>query len=167
VTQDVILIGSSAGGWTALLGALHHKKVRGVICIAPAPDFTEDIWNKISEADREIMKNQGWVGVRGDNCHEPYPISYQLIEEAKQHLLLAKDVIQIDCPVHLIHGMKDRDVPHANSLELLEKIRSENVVLKLIKDGDHSLSSPQFMRIIVASLEEMLESPTISKAILD
>jgi pimeloyl-ACP methyl ester carboxylesterase len=162
VTNDVILVGSSAGAWTALLGAIKYKRVKGLICIAPAPDFTETIWCGLSEEEREQMKAEGWIGVRGDNCHEPYPISYKLIEESRQHLLLNKDAIAIDCPVHLIHGRQEKDVPHTISLQLLEKIRSEHVVLKLIKDGDHSLSSPTFMRIIIDSLEEMLPQLTIA-----
>lgn len=155
-TGDVILIGSSAGAWTALLGSMFYNRVKGLICIAAAPDFTEMIRSSLIQKDLEILDQMGLIEITNDSDYAPIPISHKLIEESKKHLLLNLEKIKISCPVYLIHGMQDKTVPYEVSLKLLEKISSEQIVLKLIKDGDHSLSAPTFMKIIYNSLDEIL-----------
>jgi pimeloyl-ACP methyl ester carboxylesterase len=154
--SPVILIGSSMGCWLAMLAALKNpKKIVGLIALAPAPDFTEEsIWQKLPQTLQEQMQRDGAIEISG-YCQEKYLISYQLITEAKNHLLLNKPAIELSCPVHLIHGMLDRDIPYTLSTRLAQKITSQNVVIKLIKDGDHRLSRPSDLRIISNSLAEV------------
>ncbi len=153
----VILVGSSLGGWLALLASLKFpEKIVGLVCIAPAPDFTEEaIWQKLPPDKQEQMQLEGYLVVGGHNCKQKYPLSYQLISEARNHLLLNKDSIELNCPVHLIHGMLDNDIPYTISQRLLQKITTPNIVLKLIKDGDHRLSRPLDLEVITNSLSEI------------
>lgn len=159
-TGEVILVGSSKGGWLTLLAARNHpKKIKGIVNVASATDFTEEvIWNELSEAQKREMLKDGYTKVtgKGDGCNNFYPISYQLIEDGRKHLILNKEHLKIDCPVHLVHGMKDVDVPHTYSMRTAEKIKGDQVVIKLIKDGDHRLARPQDIQIIANSIEEIM-----------
>ncbi|MFY9590282.1 alpha/beta hydrolase [Rickettsia endosymbiont of Halotydeus destructor] len=157
IDDEVILIGSSMGGWVALLAALKFQsKIKALICLAPAPDFTEDIWQNLSKDEQAEMQSIGMLEVSGRNCRDKYPISHNLILEAKNHLLLTRDNIDINIPIHLIHGMLDEDVPYNLSVKLAEKIISKKIVIKLIKDGNHKLSRKEDLKIIVNSLEEII-----------
>lgn len=159
IDTEAILVGSSMGGWLALLAALKFSdKIKGLVCLAPASDFTEHIWQNISPDDQNKMQKAGVLEIAGKNCEHKYPISYKLIENAKKHLLLAKKQIDINIPVHLIHGMLDEDVPYNVSLKLLEKITSQQIVMKLIKDGHHNLSREEDLKIMSNSLEEMISN---------
>jgi pimeloyl-ACP methyl ester carboxylesterase len=159
IDTEVILVGSSMGGWLALLAALKFpNKIKGLVCLAPASDFTQDIWQNISLGDQNKMQKEGVLEVEGKNCEHKYPISYKLIEDAKKHLLLTKNKIDINIPVHLIHGMLDEDVPYNVSVKLLEKITSKQIVMKLIKDGHHNLSREEDLKIISNSLEEVINT---------
>ncbi|AGJ02017.1 Glycosyltransferase [Rickettsia prowazekii str. NMRC Madrid E] len=147
------------GGWLALLAALRFPdKIKWLICVAPAPDFTENIWQNISLDDQNKMKKEGIIEVSSENCKHKYPISYKLIEDAKKHLLLRKQQIEINIPVHIIHGMLDKNVPYNVSVKLLEKITSKQIVMKLIKDGNHNLSREEDLKVITNSLEEMISN---------
>ncbi len=139
----MVLIGSSMGGWMALMAALARPDlVRGLILIAPAPDFTEDLmWESFPAEVKATLREKGqWLrpsAYEGD----PYPITMALIEEARSHLLL-RHSIPLTCPVRIIHGMADADVPWQRSLTLAERLDSTDVVTTFIKDGDHRLSDP-------------------------
>lgn len=156
----VILVGSSKGAWLTLLAAQNHpKKIQGIVNIASATDFTEEvIWNQLSEQQQQEMLQKGSTNVTGKNqeCNYVYPISRQLIEDGRKHLLLNKPYIDINCPIHFIHGMKDCDVPYSYSTRTADKIKGSNVVTKLVKDGDHKLSRPQDIEIISNSIKEIL-----------
>ena len=159
--QPVILVGSSMGGWLSLLAAIKFPdKVHSILCLAPAPDFTEEsIWQKLPSFMQEQMQQKGWIDISSaDYKSHTYSISYALITEARNHLLLTKNNIEIKCPVHLIHGIMDKDVPSAVSTRLFEKLTCKNVVLKLIKDADHKLSRPQDLKVIANSIEEIINS---------
>ncbi|AAU03813.1 alpha/beta hydrolase [Rickettsia typhi] len=159
IETEAILIGSSMGGWLALLAALRFPdKIKCLICVAPALDFTENIWQNISLNDQNKMKKEGIIEVSSENCQHKYPISYKLIEDAKKHLLLRKQQIEINIPVHIIHGMLDKNVPYNVSVKLLEKITSKQIVMKLIKDGNHNLSRKEDLKVIANSLEEMISN---------
>ncbi|WP_347938665.1 alpha/beta hydrolase [Rickettsia oklahomensis] len=161
IDTEAILVGSSMGGWLALLATLRFpNKIKGLVCLAPAPDFTEDIWQNISLDDQNKMQKEGMLEVSSKNCEYKYPISYKLIEDAKKHLMLTKNKIDINIPIHLIHGMLDKDVPYNVSTKLLDKITGKQIVLKLIKDGHHNLSREQDLKIMTNSLEEIISNVT-------
>jgi len=164
-----ILVGSSMGGWIMLLVALARPaRIKGLIGLAPAPDFTEQlIWRKLSESDRENLLRDGKLEQPSDYSPEPYVITRALIEDGRKHLLLADGpgrAIAIDAPVRLLHGLNDPDVPHAVSLQLQAKLQSEDVIVELIKDGDHRLSRPQDLARLCAAVDELVQLSAASSA---
>jgi len=155
VTQGPhVLVGSSMGAWIALLAALARpQRVAGMVLIAPAADFTEELlWAQLPEAARRDIERDGvWLrpSAYGD---EPYPITRALIEDGRRHLLLGGP-IGVRVPIHILHGMKDEDVPWSHALRLVERLDSSDVTLELVKHGDHRLSTPGD----IARLENALE----------
>ncbi len=160
----MILVGSSMGGWMALLTALRRpERVAGLIGIAAAPDFTDDlIWRGMNRAQRQALLDKGLLAQASDYSETPYRITRQLIEEARAHLLL-RDPIPLTCPIHLIHGLEDHDVPWETSLRIAQQVQSEQVDLHFIKGGDHRLSSERDLQRLTAVLDHLvasLEAPT-------
>lgn len=136
-----VLVGSSMGGWVMLLATLARPaRVCGLVGVAAAPDFTEDlIWDKLStEARHEIETVGKWIHP-SDSGEDSYPITQALIEDGRRHLLL-RGPVAIGCPVRLIHGMQDESVPWKVSKKLMAVITSEDTTLTLVKGGDHRLS---------------------------
>ncbi|WP_395021500.1 alpha/beta hydrolase [Dongia sp.] len=165
-----ILIGSSMGGWIMLLLALARpERIKGLIGLAPAPDFTEDlIWQALSPVEREKLLRDGKLEQPSDYSPEPYVITRALIEDGRRHLLLSDKpgaAIGIDVPVRLLHGLTDPDVPPAVSLRLQQKLTSDDVVVQLIKDGDHRLSRPQDLQRLYAVVEELVALSVASSAV--
>jgi pimeloyl-ACP methyl ester carboxylesterase len=151
-----VLVGSSMGAWIALLAAqARPDKVASLLLLAPAADFTEAlIWARMTPDIRsEVMERGAWQrpSAYGDG---PYPITRALIEDGRRHLLLGEP-IELGCPVHIIQGMKDPDVPWQDTLKLLETL-SGNPTLTLIKNGDHRLSTPEDLARIEAALDAIL-----------
>jgi pimeloyl-ACP methyl ester carboxylesterase len=151
-----VLVGSSMGGWIALLAALARPaRVQALLLIAPAPDFTEALmWAEMDESiRREIMEEGVWQrpSLYGE---EPYPITRGLIEDGRKHLLL-RGGIDIGCAVHILQGMKDPDVPWQHALELVWRLDG-NPALTLIKEGDHRLSTPADLSRIEQALDGLL-----------
>jgi pimeloyl-ACP methyl ester carboxylesterase len=151
-----ILVGSSMGGWIALLAALARPdRVRALVGIAPAPDFTEDlIWARLSDAQRRQLRESGELGAPSAYEADVVPITLRLVEEGRRHLLL-RGPIALGCPVRLLHGMEDADVPYQTSLRLIEKLTGTEAVLELIEDGDHRLSRPQDLARLFAAVDRM------------
>jgi len=155
-----VVIGSSMGGWMALLLAreLRQRKtgasLAGLVLIAPAPDFTEELmWKGFSrEARREIEEKGVWH--RPSDYGEPYPITRNLIEEGRNHLILGA-AIDVGCPVRILQGAQDPDVPWQHAMRLTHRLPAEDVVLTMIQDGDHRLSRPQDIARIIAAVGEM------------
>ncbi len=152
-----ILVGSSMGGWMMLLAALAlTPRIAGMVGIAAAPDFTENlIWPELNEAQKQEIQEKGVVYTPSD-YGEPYPITMQLIEEARGHMLLS-NTIPLTCPVHLLHGMKDVDVPWQISMVLTECLASEYVQVTFVKDGDHRLSTEANLKLLSDTLQAMLD----------
>ena len=155
ISGDVMLIGSSMGGWLALLIAGERReRVRGIIGIATAPDFTERlIWDALLPAQKQTLMTDGVYYAPSCYGEAPYPITRQLIEEGRNHLLLDKHM-GITCPLHLLHGTKDEDVPVAMAHQLVQKI--PHAQLTAIEGGNHRLSAPQDLYLICTTLDLML-----------
>ncbi|MEZ5834025.1 MAG: alpha/beta hydrolase [Dongiaceae bacterium] len=153
----LILVGSSMGGWMMLLAALARRdRVAGLVGLAPAPDFTEAlIWNGLADDDRDRLMREGRLEMPSDYSDEPTIITRALIEEGRRHLLLSAPV-GIHCPVRLLHGMADPDVPYRLSLELAERIAGEDVRVTLVKNGDHRLSRAEDLALLGATIEDLL-----------
>ena len=156
-----VVIGSSMGGWMALLlareiagRAASPASLAGLVLIAPAPDFTEELmWKGFSpEIRHEIETSAVWL--RPSQYGEPYPITRALIEEGRNHLLLGGS-IEVGCPVRILQGAQDPDVPWRHALALAHRLPSDDVVLTMIQDGDHRLSRPQDIARILAAVAEM------------
>jgi pimeloyl-ACP methyl ester carboxylesterase len=159
-----VVIGSSMGGWLALLlarelgrraVALPPATIAGLVLIAPAVDFTEELmWKQLPAAvKREIEKKGSWQrpSAYGD---EPYPITRKLIEDGRRHLLLG-GMIETGCPVRVLQGVQDPDVPWQHALELVSRFARDDVVLTLVKDGDHRLSRPEDIERLIAAVAEL------------
>jgi pimeloyl-ACP methyl ester carboxylesterase len=157
-----IAIGSSMGGWLALLLARELAKrgdggprLAGLVLIAPAVDFTEELmWKRMSPAIRkEIMDTGVWMR---PSAYDPegYPITRKLIEEGRNHLLLGS-MIEPGCPVRILQGVRDEDVPWQHAVELTSRLAQDDVVLTLVKDGDHRLSRPEDIDRLIAAVAEL------------
>ncbi len=140
--RDVLLVGSSMGGWISLLlGPQLGNRLKGMVLLAPAPDFTEMLLeHELTPAQAEELRTTGVVH-QPSRYGEPLPFSMALIERSAAHLVL-KSGITVDCPVRILHGMRDDAVPWQQSLKLMEHLSSRDVRLTFLKDGDHRLSEP-------------------------
>jgi pimeloyl-ACP methyl ester carboxylesterase len=158
-----VVVGSSMGGWMALLLARAIAKreaaeadLAGLVLIAPAPDFTEQLmWNAFSDEVREEIRTKGvWMRPSEYGDGAPYPITRALIEEGRNHLLLGS-AIEVGCPVRILQGAQDPDVPWQHAFALAHRLPAEDVVLTMIQDGDHRLSRPQDIARVLAAVAEM------------
>jgi pimeloyl-ACP methyl ester carboxylesterase len=152
----LILVGSSMGGWIMLLAALARPdRVAGLVGIAAAPDFTEDLmWAAMPPETRARLLADGAIQKPSQYQDAPLEITRALIEDGRRHLLL-RGSIDIRCPVRLLHGMADPDVPYQTSISLAEKLTSADVTVTLIKDGDHRLSREEDLQRVFAAVEEL------------
>ena len=153
-----ILVGSSMGGWLMLLTALARpERVAGLVGIAAAPDFTEDLmWEKFSHEVRETILREGSYAEPSAYSDDPYIITRKLIEDGRDHLLL-RGPIRLNCPVRLLHGMRDPDVPWQVSVRLAEALETDDVRIALVKDGDHRLSREQDLALLRATVGDLLD----------
>lgn len=157
-----VVIGSSMGGWMALLLAREIAKrpgdgsLAGLVLIAPAPDFTEELmWKGFSPEIRQEIEIKGvWMRPSEYGDGSPYPITRALIEDGRNHLLLGGS-IETGCPVRILQGAKDPDVPWRHAFALAHRLPADDVVLTMIQDGDHRLSRPQDIARIIAAVAEI------------
>jgi pimeloyl-ACP methyl ester carboxylesterase len=152
----LILIGSSMGGWLALLTAqARPERIAALVGIAAAPDFTEALmWESMTFEERATLMRDGVLMIPS-GYGEPTPITRTLIEEGRNHLLLGGS-LGIDCPVRLLHGQADPDVPWEMALRIAELVTSQDVTVSLVKDGDHRLSRPRDLALLHQTVELLL-----------
>ena len=153
----LVLVGSSMGGWIMLLAArCLAERVKSLVGVAAAPDFTEDrVWAQMSESERETLATRGVVHVPSRYSDEPYPVTLRLIEDGRERLQL-RGRIPLDCPVRLIHGYRDQDVPWQTSLRLASRLRSSDVAVEIVSDGDHRLSRATDLERLARTLHGVL-----------
>jgi len=147
-----VVVGSSMGGWLALLSALARpERVAALLLIAPAADFTERLmWDLFdAKAKRQILETGEWLRPSLYDP-EPYPITLALIEDGRKHLLLGKP-IAVSCPVRIVQGMMDPDVPWQHTMKLIHALGPDTQIT-LVKDGDHRLSKPHEIALIERTL---------------
>ncbi|MGE7370157.1 alpha/beta hydrolase [Neorhizobium sp. NPDC001467] len=145
----IILVGSSMGGWIALrmLQELRTRgrgpEVAGLALIAPAPDFTcELIEPALTDLERRSLAERGYFEEISQYSAEPNIFTRALLEDGTRNRVLT-GIIETGCPVHILQGMRDEDVPYQHALKLVEFLPADDVVLTLIRDGDHRLSRPR------------------------
>jgi pimeloyl-ACP methyl ester carboxylesterase len=157
-----VVIGSSMGGWLALLLAREIARrsskasLAGLVLIAPAPDFTEELmWKGFSPEVRKEIESKGvWMRPSQYGDGSPYPITRALIEDGRKHLLLGGS-IDVGCPVRILQGAQDPDVPWRHAFALVHRLPADDVVLTMIQDGDHRLSRPQDIARMIAAVAEI------------
>ncbi|MFC0409443.1 alpha/beta fold hydrolase [Roseomonas elaeocarpi] len=153
----LVLVGSSMGGWIALLLARRWgpERVRALVGIAAAPDFTEElIPAELTVADHEALARDG-VTYRPSEYGDPVPFTAALLRDGARNLVL-RDRRRLGCPVHLLQGMADPDVPWRHALRIVEALDDPGVLLTLIKDGDHRLSRPSDLVLLARALDPLL-----------
>jgi pimeloyl-ACP methyl ester carboxylesterase len=157
-----ILIGSSMGGWLALLLVRELKRrkssgpasVAGMVLIAPAVDFTEELmWKRFTPDIKRELEQKGVWERPSQYSPEPYLVTRQLIEDGRKHLLLGS-MIETGCPVRILQGVEDPDVPWQHAKALVARLASDDVVLTLVKDGDHRLSRPEDIERLIRAVAE-------------
>ena len=154
----LVLVGSSMGGWIGLLAALARPgRIAGFVGVAAAPDFTEALmWDSMLPAERETLARDGVLHIPSA-YGDPTPVTRALIEDGRTHLLTGGP-IPLACPVRLLHGQADADVPWETSVRLAGLLESTDVQVVLVKDGTHRLSRPADLALL-----ETLLTPLLSK----
>ncbi|MEY9782808.1 alpha/beta hydrolase [Sinorhizobium fredii] len=162
VAGRMILIGSSMGAWVALrlieeLRARGQgKRVAGLVLIAPAPDFTAELVEpNLTEAERTSLAEKGYFEEPSDYSPEPNVFTRALIEDGRKNRVL-KGPVETGCPVHILQGMRDPDVPYTHALKLMEHMPADDVVMTLIRDGDHRLSREEDIVKLKQAVSAML-----------
>ena len=152
-----VLVGSSMGGWQALLLArAMPERIAGLVGIAAAPDFTEDsMWGGFDDAQRTALMEDGQVALPSDYSDEPYIISRRLIEEGRDRLVL-RDPLLLPFPARFLQGTADADVDMSVALRLLDHAEGPDIRLTLVRDADHRFSIPECLDLIVATVAEVL-----------
>ncbi|EKF19253.1 alpha/beta hydrolase [Nitratireductor pacificus] len=157
-----VLVGSSMGAWIALRMAQELNRsgegarLAGLLLLAPAPDFTAALVEpKLSEANRRDLETKGYMEEPSDYSDEPYIYTRALFEDGRANLVL-DGIIDTHCPVHILQGKADPDVPYTHAMRLTEHLPADDVTLSLIGDGDHRLSRPQDIALILRSLEGLI-----------
>jgi pimeloyl-ACP methyl ester carboxylesterase len=150
-----VLVGSSMGGWIALLLARDGRvPVAGLVGIAAAPDFTERLWEGMTGAERETMRATGRLERHSDYSPEPYVFTRTLVEDGEERLVLTRR-LPLPFPVRLLQGEDDRDVPPSVALSLFAHARGPDIRLTLVKGADHRFSSPGCLALLARTMEEL------------
>ncbi|HVI50696.1 MAG TPA: alpha/beta hydrolase [Candidatus Sulfotelmatobacter sp.] len=153
-----VIVGSSMGGWLMLLAALQRRdRVAGLLGLAAAPDFTEElVYAEMTDAQKREMLSAGQVAISDCEGEPPMPITRHLIEDGRQHLLMNAP-ITLACPVRLIHGQQDKSVPWETAIRLADHLAGDDVEVTLVKAGGHRLSEPQDIDRLLTVLGKLLD----------
>ncbi|MCW5953598.1 MAG: alpha/beta hydrolase [Propionibacteriaceae bacterium] len=159
-TGPQLVVGSSMGGWLALLLLRELRRrgasrVMGLVLIAPATDMTELMQAQMTKKQRSLLLKQGYVEEPSEYSPDPYRINLSLIEDGRQHLLFGR-IIETGCPVTILQGARDRDVPKEHALKLVQHIVNDPVTFTLVPDGDHRLSREQDLALLDRTIEGMM-----------
>ncbi|MBF9044654.1 alpha/beta fold hydrolase [Rhodobacterales bacterium HKCCE4037] len=154
--EKVVVVGSSMGGWQALLLAKRMpEKLLGIVTIAAAPDFTEDgYWEVWSDEERQTVMEEGEIALPSE-YGEAMVITRKLIEDGRDHFVL-REPLRIDLPVRMLQGTDDADVPMDVAMRLLDHLEGPDIRLELVKGADHRFSTPDCLDTITRSVEEVL-----------
>jgi len=156
-TGPQVIVGSSMGGWLATLAALARRdRIAGLVLVAPALDFTENLmWAQMTPAQRAILQRDGVLREPSQYSDAPYEYSLNLIEDGRRHCIL-KAGIAVTAPVRILQGMQDPDVPWHHAVKTIEAFTGADTRLTLLKDGDHRLSRPQDIALLVETVWELV-----------
>ncbi|WP_028745482.1 alpha/beta hydrolase [Rhizobium mesoamericanum] len=160
--ERILVVGSSMGGWIALRLAQElakrqdGPKLDGMVLIAPAPDFTADLIEpNLTKKEIASLAEQGYFEERSAYSPEPNIYTRALMEDGRDNSVL-KGIIETGCPVHILQGMKDADVPYQHAMKLIEHLPADDVVLTFVRDGDHRLSRPQDIERMLAAVKGLI-----------
>lgn len=158
-----ILVGSSMGAWIALrmVQELHKAgeggRLAGLLLLAPAPDFTADLMEpQLTDEQKRDLEEKGFFEEPSEYSPEPNVYTKALFDDGRANRVMT-GLIDTHCPVHILQGMADPDVPYHHALRLVEHLPADDVTLSLIRDGDHRLSRPQDLAMIISALEGLIE----------
>jgi pimeloyl-ACP methyl ester carboxylesterase len=160
-----ILVGSSMGGWLALLLLRRLRsadpaaaaRIRGLVLIAPAADMTTLVWDRLSDAARRQITAEGCCFEPSRYGPEPYLYTLALIEDGRRHLLLQQG-LDLPCPLRILQGDQDPDVSYDHALRTFHALRGDDIRLTLIKGGDHRLSTPRDIALLLATIDELAQA---------
>lgn len=160
--ENTILVGSSMGGWIALLMAQAlmsrpnpKRRLSGLVLIAPAADFTEDLmWANFPDEVKAEITEKGSFSRPSEYSDDPYIITKKLIEDGRLNLLLGRP-ITTGCPVHILQGMEDPDVPWTHAQRIFEHLMEDDALITFVKDGDHRLSREQDIDLLLGAVSRL------------
>ncbi|HEU6453883.1 MAG TPA: alpha/beta fold hydrolase, partial [Roseateles sp.] len=156
-----ILVGSSMGGWLALLLARELRRagsnrIAGLVLIAPATDMTELMLSQMPRRAQKLLGTQGYVEVPSEYSEDPYRINRALIEDGRQHLLFGR-AIEIGAPVTILQGARDKDVPKEHAMKLVEHLLTDPVTVTIVPDAEHRMSRPEDLALLERAIEQIIE----------
>ena len=153
----LVVLGSSMGGWIALRLAQEIERIAGMVLIAPAPDFTHLLVEpSLTDEQREALTRDGQFTVPSQYGWDPYIYTAKLFEDGRDNLVLDKRLV-VGAPVRILQGMEDPDVPHTHALRLAEALAEDDVVMTLVRDGDHRLSRDEDLARMRKVLGEVVD----------
>lgn len=157
-----VLVGSSMGAWIALRMKAELDKageggrVAGIVLLAPAPDFTAELVEPhLTEAQKNDLAEKGYFEEPSEYSPEPYIYTRALIEDGRKNLVMTGP-IHTHCPVHIIQGLADPDVPHSHALKLMSLLPADDATLSLVPNGDHRLSRPEDLELLTRAVSETI-----------